>query len=62
MAASAGGRGSGLYRRRRARPPNQTQRLPVSCAMGRSPDIYTDWNIDQLADTLRELLDAEAER
>jgi site-specific recombinase XerC len=25
-------------------------------------DIYTDWNIDQLADTLREILDAEAER
>jgi site-specific recombinase XerD len=24
-------------------------------------DIYTDWNIDQLADTLREILDAEAE-
>jgi hypothetical protein len=24
--------------------------------------IYTDWNIDQLADTLREILDSESER
>lgn len=41
--------------------------LAVKTLLGHSSisttaDIYTDWNIDQLADTLREILDAEAER
>jgi site-specific recombinase XerC len=38
------------------------QKLLGHSSISTTGDIYTDWDIDQLAETLREILDAEGER
>ena len=38
------------------------QKLLGHSSISTTGDIYTDWDIDQLAETLRAILDAEGER